>query len=95
MQRHLQVYFDSRCITSRTTQELVNSVRTRPSGYSIEIEEVDLNHARVQLPVGLIAVPAYILDGEVIFLGNPTLSQLLGQLESQISKTGKVSRHAS
>jgi hypothetical protein len=79
MLNQLHVYYDSNCLTAFFTQELINSVRNHHQGLSIEI--VDLNAPDIQIPEIVFAVPAYILNGSTIFVGNPTRQALLERLK--------------
>jgi hypothetical protein len=81
MLNQLQVYYDLNCSTALFTQELIGSVRNVHPGLSIEI--VDLNKPDSQIPESLIAVPAYLLNGNTIFMGNPTRQALIERLNAQ------------
>jgi hypothetical protein len=83
MLNQLHVYYDSKCSTAFFTQELIHSVRNHHQGSSIEI--VDLNAPdiqNIQIPEFVFAVPAYILNGSTIFVGNPTRQALLERLNT-------------
>jgi hypothetical protein len=80
MQSQLQVYYDSNCTTALFTQELISSVRNLRPRLSIEV--VDLNKLNVQVPNTIVAVPAYVLNGDTIFMGNPTHQALIERLNS-------------
>ena len=83
MDKHLQVYFDSACITSKATLELIASVRNQPLGLSIEV--VDLFDPDNQVPKTVFALPTFILNGAPIILGNPTLQNLIDRLAASES----------
>lgn len=79
MQSQLQVYFDSNCSTATFTQELITSVRILRPELSIEV--VDINKSEVHKPDSVYAIPAYLLNGKTIFLGNPTRIALIERLQ--------------
>jgi hypothetical protein len=81
MDQHLQVYYDSTCSTSSATQELIATVRNWP--FSLSIEVVDLCCQEIKFPKAIIAVPAYRLNGEINFLGNPTPQDFINRLYAQ------------
>lgn len=78
MQSQLQVFFDSNCSTATFTQELITSVRILRPELSIEV--VDINKSEVRKPDSVYAIPAYLLNSKMIFLGNPTRKALIERL---------------
>jgi hypothetical protein len=47
---------------------------------ALEVRVVDLGQPGVHVPRGVVAVPAYVLDGHVLFTGNPTPEALTAAL---------------
>ena len=43
----------------------------------LQTELLDLDVAPEKRPEAVVAVPSYLIDGKLIFTGNPTLAQLL------------------
>ena len=49
---------------------------------ALDVRIVDLDMPDAQAPAGIVAIPAYVLDGRLLFTGNPTpwaLFAALGQ----------------
>jgi hypothetical protein len=42
----------------------------------LTVRVVDLERSTAPLPSGVVAVPAYVLDGQLLFTGNPTTEAL-------------------
>jgi len=43
---------------------------------ALDVRVVDLSEPDVQVPPGLVAVPSYVLNGRILFIGNPTQATL-------------------
>lgn len=68
----LQIFVAQDCWGCEESRRLAAEVRARMPW--IDVELVDLNSAR--RPSNVFAAPTYLLDGKVIFLGNPRWNQL-------------------
>ncbi|RMG92198.1 MAG: hypothetical protein D6706_17220 [Chloroflexi bacterium] len=74
----LQVYISDECWTCEETRRILADVS--PDFPDVEIELLDLNnHHR---PDTVFAVPTYLINGQIAFLGNPTRSELTQKLLS-------------
>ena len=68
----LQVYIADHCWTCEETARIVAGAARRYPEIAFEV----LNLDEVEQPENVFAVPTYVLDGRVIFLGNPTPAEL-------------------
>ena len=78
----LDIYVSSSCLTCRRAREIASSLQSTYPGVCVELVEVEALPAG-SLPESVIALPAYVLDGTLISLGNPdpaTLREQLGAL---------------
>ncbi|MCP4360382.1 MAG: hypothetical protein GY796_20430 [Chloroflexi bacterium] len=72
----LQVYISDECWSCEVTVRIVADVA--PQFPSVEVAL--LNTTNTQLPDGVFATPTYVLNGRIIFLGNPTREELCNKL---------------
>ena len=74
----LEVLVAHHCFGCERAQHLAEAARTRFPNLTVRV--VDLRHAAGPLPRGLVAVPAYVLNGRLLFTGNPTSDRLFAAL---------------
>ena len=72
----LDVYIEDACWTCAESRRIVAHVA--PLVPDVKIELRDLNDRR--RPAAVFASPTYVLNGKVIFLGNPTPEELIEKL---------------
>jgi len=72
----LVVYVDEGCWSCQETPNILADIA--PHFPNLEIELLDLRHN--QKPDYVFATPTYVLDGRIIFLGNPTSADLRRKL---------------
>lgn len=72
----LQVYVAEDCWTCEETRRIVADVVSELPDVVVEL--LDLNNCI--RPDNVFAVPTYVLNGRVVFLGNPTRQQLWQRL---------------
>ncbi len=72
----LQVYVSDNCWSCEETQRILVDVAPQFPNVTVEL----LNTAETALPEVVFAVPTYVLNGRVLFLGNPTREELCGKL---------------
>jgi hypothetical protein len=72
----LQVYISDECWTCEETRRIVADIR--PRFPQVQIELLNLNG--MKRPSTVFAVPTYVLNGRVIFLGNPIRQELHSKL---------------
>ena len=76
---HLQVYISQDCWTCEVTARIVEDVVSQFPDVMVEV----LDAGVTPLPDSVFAIPTYILNGRVIFLGNPTRNELNKKLEKE------------
>lgn len=75
----LRIYVAPGCAGCDTAVAMAGAVRQlRPHR---EVVVIDLADDSAPLPAGVIGTPTYLMDDEVVSLGNPTFDQLLGILD--------------
>ena len=72
----LKIYVTDDCWSCEESRRLAAEVRA--SVRNVEVELVDLNSG--SRPSYVFAAPTYVLDGKVIFLGNPHWEELQEKL---------------
>lgn len=78
----LQVYIREDCWTCAESQRIVSEIA--PQFPQIAVELLDLESTNQ--PENIFAVPTYVLDGRVIFLGNPYREQLRQEIQDALSR---------
>jgi hypothetical protein len=75
----LDIYVSSGCLSCRRAREIASSIE---GDYpDVRVEVVDAEGApEGSLPESVVALPAYLLDGTLISLGNPNPATLREQL---------------
>jgi hypothetical protein len=74
----LEVYVSSACLNCAEAVRLAEEAATRYPGVVVRV--VDLETDRIPPPDPVVAVPTYVLDGQVVSLGNPDPEQLFARL---------------
>jgi hypothetical protein len=62
------------CFGCERAQHLAAETQARFPGLTVRV--VDLGQSTAPLPRGVVAVPAYVLNGRLLFTGNPTAEAL-------------------
>lgn len=75
--KKLQIYISEDCWSCEETHRIVADIA--PQFPTVAVEMIDT--AETPLPESVFAVPTYVLDGRVIFLGNPTRDELSYKLK--------------
>ncbi len=68
----LQVYIAQDCWSCQETERIVAEIQKRFPEVFCEL----VDSGRTPLPDNVFAVPTYVLNGRVIFLGNPSEAEL-------------------
>lgn len=76
----LRIYVAPGCAGCDTAVAMAVAVRQVRSHREVVV--IDLADGAEPPPAGVIGTPTYLLDDEVVSLGNPTLRDLLGILDS-------------
>jgi glutaredoxin len=73
----LRIYVSEKCWGCREARKIANEIRVEFADVHVElIERGTAEH----WPEEIIATPAYVLNGKLVSLGNPTLERLRGLL---------------
>jgi hypothetical protein len=75
----LRVYIGAWCEGSAIAHELVQQVCSLRPQQPAEI--IDLSQQDAHRPAHIFGTPTYCLDEQIIFLGNPSLHELLATLD--------------
>jgi hypothetical protein len=75
----LRVYVSSGCLLCQRAREIASSLQGRYPGVRIEVVDAD-DAPEESVPESVIAFPAYLLNGDLISLGNPNLATLQERL---------------
>ena len=84
----LKVFIEPRCEPCERAMGLVGEIRERFP--ELEVEVVDVSREGVGRPDYVFAVPTFVLNDEVLSLGNPRSSRLVSAVEAALKK-GKTS----
>ena len=68
--RTLEVFVAADCAGSATARRIAADVARAAPDLAVQVIDVHAESARV--PVAVVAVPTYVLDGQLIHLGNPS-----------------------
>jgi hypothetical protein len=79
----LDIFVSAHCFGCLEARRLAEAVAERFAAVSVRL--VDLEHDREPKPEGVVAVPAYLLDGAIIALGNPRQADLFSQVERALA----------
>ena len=82
----LQIIVASACANCEEASRLSDLVKARFPQVAIEV--IDLDREPERQPDSVFAVPTYLLDGRVIWLGNPSEDALYTLLEAEL-QTGE------
>ncbi len=70
---NLILYADLGCVTCQRSRDLLDDIALVYPNLDVQVVEVDETKP---LPSEIIAVPTFVLQGQVISMGNPTLEEL-------------------
>jgi Thioredoxin domain len=88
----LDVYLTSSCFGCVEARRLAEAAARRFPGCAVRV--IDLEREPRARPEGIVAVPTYLLDGEVLFLGNPRSADLFRRLEQSAAASEAKSGHS-
>ena len=78
----LQVYVQDDCWSCAETRRIVAELRPQFPQVMVEV----LNLSSGDLPEDIFAVPAYVLEGQLVYLGNPYLHDLREKLQVALAR---------
>lgn len=80
----LQIVVASHCFgceeALRLSQEVIKAFP------QISVEFIDLEQKGARVPAGIFAVPAYLLNGVLVFTGNPAEAELFAALSAPLAQ---------
>ena len=79
----LNVYVSGHCFGCPEARRLAGVIAERFDAVSVRVVDLDVEPAA--RPERVIAVPAYVLDGRLISLGNPRQGDLLQHIEHAVA----------
>jgi len=83
----LTIYVDEGCFGCDRARQMAGEIER--SHDSLDVRVVDLSEIAV-LPEAVIAVPAYLLDGRLVSLGNPYLSELSALIDRGLADEARL-----
>ncbi|MGH2531450.1 MAG: hypothetical protein ACRDJW_03995 [Thermomicrobiales bacterium] len=85
--RRLEIFVTPECLGCPTAFALADSVRARAIPL-VEVHVTDLSAPGAERPDAVFAVPTYLLDGQVLSLGNPDEEWLVARLTGPANGRG-------
>lgn len=79
----LQIYVEAGCAGCSRAREIANELGSLYPGLSVEV--IDIAAPDSTVPDEVFAVPTYLLDGEVVSLGNPGPEDLTRLVEAALT----------
>lgn len=76
----LEIVVTPHCFGCARAQTLAATIAVHDP--ALDVRVVDLSEPGAQVPPGLVAVPSYVLNGRILFIGNPTLAALAAALRT-------------
>jgi hypothetical protein len=80
----LDVYVSSECFNCTESVSLAAEAAQRFPVVAVRVIDLDQPRGHGRLPDQLVAVPTYVLDGQVISLGNPYPEELFARLSEAV-----------
>lgn len=95
MEPRLEIYIERGCENCNAAKLIADRVREQMP--EVQLSLIDLVREPHRRPKDVFAVPTYLLDGEILSLGNPRLEDLLAALSEktetsahEVVKNGKL-----
>jgi hypothetical protein len=82
----LQIFVENRCSGCRRAAALADRARRRFPALRVEV--VNLSEPDIEPPHEVFAVPTYLLDREILSLGNPRPAELMQRLAARMAPQG-------
>ena len=80
---HLDIYIEQNCFGCDYAKDLASEVQEIFPQLQVRI--LDLTRPNIRKPDSVFAVPTYILDGSMIWLGNPTKREFFEKLKDTLT----------
>ncbi|MGH2557495.1 MAG: hypothetical protein ACRDJH_00410 [Thermomicrobiales bacterium] len=81
----LEIFVTPGCLGCETALEMADSLRSRAIS-AVDVRLIDLSAPGAKRPDAVFAVPTYLLDGQVLSLGNPEEEWLIEQLATSANE---------
>ena len=81
METRLEIFIERGCDNCQEAISIAD--RLRRQAPAVQVNLIDLNQEPYRRPQTVFAVPTYILDGELLSLGNPRYEDLLATLKQK------------
>jgi hypothetical protein len=91
--QRLDIFVTPGCLRCDMALALADSIRARAIP-AVEVRLIDLSAPGAERPDAVFAVPTYLLDGQVISLGNPEETWLIEQLAASANGAGRIGRRS-
>ena len=79
----LEIYVRKGCWSCAETERIIADVQQEFPAMPMELRDID----RTEPPEVVFATPTYLLNGRVLFLGNPTRAELSRKLNEKLKLT--------
>ena len=79
----LKIFVAEHCFTC--TETLAIATRVAQDFPNIRIEVIDMGDAQATVPESVFAVPTFMLNNQIVSLGNPKPAEIAGYIENAIS----------
>ena len=83
----LVIYVEEGCFGCARARQIAGEIERRHD--SVDVSVLDLSEVST-LPEAVVAVPAYVLDGRLVSLGNPHLAEISALIHRSL---GEEARH--
>jgi predicted thioredoxin/glutaredoxin len=95
METRLEIFIEHSCDNCQEAISIAD--RLRRQAPAVQVNLIDLDQEPYRRPYAVFAVPTYVLDGEILSLGNPRYEDLLATLnlksESSANEVEKNGKH--
>lgn len=83
----LQIVVASHCFGCEEALRLYQeAIKTFPQ---ISVDFIDIEQVEAKVPAGIFAVPSYLLNGVLLFTGNPAEAELFSALSAALVQNAK------
>lgn len=91
MQSRLEIYIERGCDNCLEAEYIADRLaRLAPA---VQVRLIDISQEPHRRPETVFAVPTYVLDGEILSLGNPRFEELLATLQKESGNTPNEVNH--
>lgn len=80
---HLVIYVEEGCFGCAHARQIAGEIKMQHASLDVSVEELS---GVSNLPEEVVAVPAYVLDGHLVSLGNPSLSDITALIKQGVGE---------